>query len=379
MKLIAIFLFWICTFLLGYVYVGYPRVAAWLAKRLNRRVQKAAIRPMVTVVVTAYNEEKGIQAKIANLLALDYPKDRLQIMIASDASSDNTDRIVQEHAHIGVTLLRVEGRVGKTACQNAAVAAAKGDVVVFTDATTQLDVNAVTAMVENFADPNVGCVAGCLIYVDTEKSATGSGGTAYWDYELSLRRAETSIGSLVGVSGCLYAVRRSAYTPISPDLISDFVIALRMRGQGLRTVLDETAICREETLAKSHQELSMRVRVAIRSLTALTSERQFLNPFRYGLFALQLWSHKALRYLSPVIWAVLLIATTYLAVHPFYAFALTAQMLLIALGVIGWYLHAESAALLVKPYYFLLTNAASLIAIYRFLRGDRVTVWKTVR
>jgi cellulose synthase/poly-beta-1,6-N-acetylglucosamine synthase-like glycosyltransferase len=359
--------------------VGYPVLARVLGRLLDRQVARAAVRPTVTVVVTAYNEQKGIKDKLDNLVALDYPAELLDIIVASDASSDDTDSIVRAYGDPRVSLLRVEGRQGKTECQNQAVRAARGEVVLFTDATTEIDRGTLVAMVENFADPQVGCVAGRLVYVDRESSLTGSGGTAYWEYELSLRIAETQLGSLVGVSGCLYAVRRSAYREMSPSLISDFVIALVMQEQRLRTVLEVNGICREETLAKSRQELGMRVRVAIRSITALVAKASLLNPFRYGLFAWQLWSHKALRYLSPVIWVLLLVANLSLLDQLLYQAALGAQLLVIGAGVAGWLLHSRQLAALAKPYYFLLTNVASMLALLRYLRGDRVTVWRTVR
>jgi cellulose synthase/poly-beta-1,6-N-acetylglucosamine synthase-like glycosyltransferase len=374
-----IWMFWICAFLMVYVYVGYPVLARVLGRLLDRQVARAAVRPTVTVVVTAYNEQKGIKDKLDNLVALDYPAELLDIIVASDASSDDTDSIVRAYGDPRVSLLRVEGRQGKTECQNQAVRAARGEVVLFTDATTEIDRGTLVAMVENFADPQVGCVAGRLVYVDRESSLTGSGGTAYWEYELSLRIAETQLGSLVGVSGCLYAVRRSAYREMSPSLISDFVIALVMQEQRLRTVLEVNGICREETLAKSRQELGMRVRVAIRSITALVAKASLLNPFRYGLFAWQLWSHKALRYLSPVIWVLLLVANLSLLDQLLYQAALGAQLLVIGAGVAGWLLHSRQLAALAKPYYFLLTNVASMLALLRYLRGDRVTVWRTVR
>jgi cellulose synthase/poly-beta-1,6-N-acetylglucosamine synthase-like glycosyltransferase len=375
-----IVLFWVCALLMVYVYVGYPILARVLGKLVEKPIQRAAIRPTVTVVVTAYNEQKGIKAKLDNLLASDYPAALLDVIVASDASADETDNIVRGYGDARVSLLRVEGRQGKTACQNAAVRAARGDIVVFTDATTEIDRGTLIAMVENFADPSIGCVAGRLIYVDSQASLTGSGGTAYWEYELSLRKAETQMGSLVGVSGCLYAVRKSAYRDMSPSLISDFVIALIMQEQNLRTVLEVNGICREDTLAKSKQELGMRVRVAIRSITALVSKANCLNPFRFGLFALQLWSHKTLRYLSPVIWIVLLVANLQLLyVHWIYQLALAGQLAVIVAGIAGWLWHSQKLAALAKPYYFLLTNVASMIAILRYLRGDRVTIWRTVR
>ena len=374
-----IFLFWICAFLMVYVYVGYPVLARVLGKLVDRKVARAAVRPTVTVIVTAYNEQKGIREKLDNVMHLDYPAELLDVIVASDASSDDTDALVRAYGDPRVALLRIEGRQGKTACQNEAVRAARGEIVLFTDATTEIDRGTLIAMVENFADPEVGCVAGRLVYVDKVASVTGSGGTAYWEYELSLRVAETQLGSLVGVSGCLYAVRRSAYREMAPSLISDFVIAMILQEQGLRTVLEVNGICREETLAKSNQELGMRVRVAIRSITALVAKAGLLNPFKYGLFAWQLWSHKALRYLSPIIWLLLLVANLQLLGHWLYQAALAAQLLVIGAGVAGWLLHSKQLAALAKPYYFLLTNVASLLALLRYLRGDRVTVWRTVR
>lgn len=377
-----VILFWCCALLMVYVYVGYPLLARVLGRWVDRQVKRADIRPAITIVVTAYNEEKSIRAKLENLLAVDYPRELMQILVASDASADATDAIVKEFAPRGVELLRVEGRQGKTGCQNAAVGVARGEIVFFTDATTELLPDAVALMVANFADPTVGCVAGRLVYVDVDASTlTGAGGTAYWDYELALRVAETQLGSLVGVSGCLYALRKAAYRDISPDLISDFVIALKMRAQGLRTVLEPKALCKEETLSKSRQELNMRVRVVIRSVTALVRERRMLNPFRYGAFAWQLWSHKALRYASPFIWLLLLAANATLLDQPIYLAAFVAQVAVIAAGVAGLLLHSRAASIgvLGKPYYFLLTNVASFIALLRYLKGDRVTVWKPIR
>jgi cellulose synthase/poly-beta-1,6-N-acetylglucosamine synthase-like glycosyltransferase len=278
-------------------------------------------------------------------------------------------------------VLRVEGRQGKTACQNHAAAAARGEVLVFVDATTQLHPTALRHLVENFADLDIGCVAGRLVYVSSADNVTGQGGEIYWSYELRLRAAESALGSLIGVSGCLYAVRRSAYVPIDPALISDFVVAMKMREQGLRTVLAADAVCFEETLERGSHELSMRVRVALRSLNALVQERRFLNPRRYGRFAWQLLSHKALRYASPLLWLIALGANISLAGQPLYALLLIGQVTLIAAGAAGFMLHARRPNLGVigQAYYFLLTNIASLIAMFRYLRGDRMVTWRPLR
>lgn len=374
--------FWLSCALLVGVYVVYPRVMTAVAARIGQAAHRSEVLPRASVIVTAYNEEKGIATKLDNILASHAAEQLVEVIVASDASSDSTDAIVSAYPHSAVRLLRVEGRQGKTACQNAAAAAARGEILIFTDATTRLAPEALGHLIAWFADPDAGCVAGRLVYQSRSSNATGRGNEAYWDYEIKLRVAESALGSLIGVSGCLYGVRRSAYRPIDPRLISDFVISMRMREQQLRTVLAPDALCYEDTLSRSGHELSMRVRVAIRSINALISERQFLNPFRFGLFAWQLWFHKVLRYASPFLWLAALASNAVLASRgPVYAVLLAAQVTVLVMGAFGFALHSRRDHLGVfwRPYYFLLTNLASFIAALRYARGERMVTWRPVR
>ncbi len=378
------FAFWMCCSILLYVYLLYPVLIRVLAACFGRVVVCDDRQPTVTVVVTAYNEETSIRAKLDNLAELNYPSERVDVLVVSDASSDATEQIAATYDPRRVRVLRVEGRLGKTACQNAAAGAASGEILVFTDATTRVDPDALKHLVGGFADPRVGCVAGCLAYISDSDSLTGRGGRTYWSYELRLRAAESALGSLIGVSGCLYAVRKSAYRPIDSALISDFVIAMKMREQRLRTVLAPDAACFEATLDRGSLELSMRVRVAIRSLNALVRERRFLNPVKFGVFAWQLWSHKVLRYASPLLWMgayasnVLLVRE---APYPLYLILLLGQSAVLAAGGIGFVLQGRRRELGIfgKPYYFLLTNLAALIAILRYVNGERMVTWKPIR
>jgi|HubBroStandDraft_1064217.scaffolds.fasta_scaffold14057_3 cellulose synthase/poly-beta-1,6-N-acetylglucosamine synthase-like glycosyltransferase len=371
-----------CCSLLLYVYVLYPLAVRVLAAWVGARVRRGTTLPTVTIIVTAYNEEQCIRAKLDNLVGLNYPPELVNIVVASDGSSDSTEQIAARYDPRRVGVLRLEGRRGKTACQNAAAAVATGDVLVFTDATTRLQSEALRHLVEGFADADVGCVGGLLVYVAEVDNVTGREGQTYWSYELRLRAAESSLGSLIGVSGCLYAVRRSAYRPIHPALISDFVIAMRMREQGLRTVLAPNALCFEATLDHGRHELSMRVRVAIRSLHALVRERRFLNPLKYGYFAWQLWSHKVLRYASPLLWLGALAANAALIGEgTAYDLLFLGQIVLLACGAVGFILQDKrrELGLFGKPYYFLLTNVASLIAALRYLQGERMIIWNPIR
>lgn len=378
------FTFWMCCGILLYVYVLYPALIRVLAACFGRAVSSDDRQPTVTIIVTAYNEEASIRAKLDNLAGLNYPAERLDVLVVSDASSDATEQIAATYDSRAVRVLRVEGRLGKTACQNAAASAASGEILVFTDATTRVDVDALNHLVARFADPQVGCVAGCLAYVSDSDNLTGRGGRSYWSYELGLRAAESALGSLIGVSGCLYAVRKSAYRPIDPTLISDFVVAMKMREQSLRTVLAPDAACFEATLNRGSEELSMRVRVAIRSLNALFRERRFLNPVKFGVFAWQLWSHKALRYASPLLWMGAYVSNVLLVradPYPLYLILLLGQSAVLAAAGIGFVLQGRRRELGIfgKPYYFFLTNLAALIAILRYLRGERMVTWKPIR
>lgn len=382
LHLIAALVFWLACGLLVCVYGLYPRVMKLAASRFGVSARRSDALSSVSVIVTAYNEEKGIGTKIENVLASRFPSELSEVIVVSDASSDSTDDIVRSYERSGVRLLRVEGRQGKTACQNTAAAAASGDILIFTDATTHLHADALRNLVCWFADPKVGCVAGRLVYQSNSRNVTGRGNEAYWDYEIKLRLAESALGSLIGVSGCLYAVRRGAYRPIDPRLISDFVISMKMREQSLRTILAPDALCFEETLKHGAHELSMRVRVVVRSLNALFCERKLLNPFRFGLFAWQLWFHKLLRYASPFLWLAALGANVILAVHQrAYAGLLAVQVAVILMGLAGFALQSRHShlGLLWRPYYLLLTNLASLIAALRYVRGERMVTWKPMR
>ena len=208
--LIAEICFWLSGGALLYAYLGYP-LLLWCVSRMRARpVKSAAFEPTVSVVITAYNEERDLRSKLENTLALDYPRSKLENIVASDCSTDATDEIARAFASRGVSLHRQPKREGKTSAQNAAVKIARGDIILFSDATTLYQPDVLRVMMPNFADSQVGCVAGKLIYVDPEKTGVGRGAKSYWGYETFLKRHESRIWSLIGASGCLYAVRPSA-------------------------------------------------------------------------------------------------------------------------------------------------------------------------
>jgi cellulose synthase/poly-beta-1,6-N-acetylglucosamine synthase-like glycosyltransferase len=375
-------IFWSSGALLFYVYAGYPLLVFAVSRLLPKPVKSAPFEPLVSVIITAYNEQRDIRAKLENTLQIDYPKEKLEIIVASDCSSDRTDEIVREFAGRDVKLFRQTERNGKTAAQNMAVEKAAGEILLFSDATTMYQKNVLRAMLPNFADETVGCVAGKLIYVDDSESGVGRGAQSYWNYETFLKESESRACSLIGASGCLYSVRKSAYQPMYAEACSDFLIATVMYKQGLRTVYEAGAVCTEETNRDTEKEMRMRVRVISQTFTDLWRNREMLNPARSGFYAVELVSHKVLRYAVPIFLLFVLISSGVLAFFStFFLIILALQTAFYALALVGWLLEKRGVKLgvLAIPQYFVLTNAASLVGFYKFLRGERYARWEPIR
>jgi cellulose synthase/poly-beta-1,6-N-acetylglucosamine synthase-like glycosyltransferase len=365
-----------------YTYAGYPMLLALISALRPRKVCRGEFEPKVSIIITAYNEERDLEAKLANTLALDYPSDLLEIIVASDCSTDRTDEIARSFAGRGVQLFRQPRRLGKTAAQNSAVEQAHGEIILFSDATSLYQANAVRAIMPSFADATVGCVSGRLEYVDHSGSRVGRGARSYWSYETFLKRHESRVGSLIGASGCLYAVRRSAYVPLYHEACSDFIIATKMVEQGLRAVFEPHAVCTEETNRQGDKELKMRVRIIAQTFTDLWRHRALLNPLRSGFYGVQLVSHKVMRYLVPFFLMGLFLSSGMLSSgSSLYRLLFAVQVLCYACPGIAWILDRVGirSRLLAFPQYFMLANLASLIGCYKFLRGQRYASWEPIR
>lgn len=380
--LTAEIIFWTSAAAFVYVYLGYPLLVYLVSRIRPRKVVKSTYEPIVTVLITAYNEERDIGAKLENTLRIDYPAEKLKILVASDCSNDRTDEIVKGFAARGVKLHCQTERLGKTPAQNAAVEKSTGEIILFSDATTMYEPDVLRQMLPNFADESVGCVAGRLIYTDDSRSSVGAGAKRYWGYETRLKQSESLACSLIGASGCLYAVRKSAYRPMYAEACSDFLICTLIYQQNLRSVFEPNAVCTEETNRQTDKELSMRVRVISQTFTDLWRNRQMLNPFRSGFFAVELVSHKLLRYAVPVFLISIFITSLLLAIHSvFYSVLLLGQIVFYGLAFIGWILERsrQNAGAFAVPLYFVLANLASLIGFYKFLRGERFSTWEPIR
>ena len=366
----------------GYIYFGYPLLVMAASRLFPRDVIREPIEPSVTVIITAYNEEQDIRRKLDNTLELDYPADKIEVLVASDGSTDRTDELVLGYRDRGVRLFRQDGRQGKTYTQNKAVEQANGEVILFSDATTMYSKNVVRVLVRNFADPTVGCAAGKLVYLDYSASAVGTGARSYWNYETNLKVSESRVCSLIGVSGCLYAVRKSAYRPMYPEACSDFMISTVIFREGLRSVYDQEAVCFEETNRHSNKEFQMRIRVIAQTFGDLWRNRDMMNPFKSGFYAVQLISHKVGRYSVPFLLVAVFLSSAVLAMNSrLFGAIFLLQVAFYIAAVVGWFLERRgiSSRVLAIPFYFVLGNVATIAGFLKFLTGERYARWEPAR
>lgn len=375
------FVFAMCVILLVYVYAGYPVLCALLAALRHRKVRAAAGTPRVTVLISAFNEADCIEETVRNKLDLDYPPERLDVIVISDGSDDGTDdivrRVAEEAGPDRVRLIHQETRAGKTSALNRAAAEARGDVLVFSDANSLYAPDALRRLVEPFADPEVGYVTGRMLYRAPDGSLTGEGCNAYMRYENMLRGLETRLGSVVGVDGGIDAVRAELYAPMRSDQQPDFVLPLGVVARGRRVVYQPAARLYEASLSVASDEFRMRARVSLRAWHALKDMAGLLNPLRHGVFAWQLFTHKWLRYLAPIFQILAFVSNAALAARGVPWDRLFALQLLFYLAALaGLALRGRRLPTpLSFPFYLCLLNAAAGLALIRFLRGERQVTW----
>lgn len=367
-------LFWLAAGLLVFHYFGYPLLMGLLSKlKKTKPLPVQAGLPGVTMIISVYNEEDVIRERLENCLTLDYPRDKLRILVVSDGSTDNTHSIVEEYTRQGIELAVVPGRVGKTGALNQIIPELDTDIVIFTDANSMLRPDALQLLVRHFADPTVGAVCGEL-QLHGDAGAEGM----YWRYEKAIKQFESKVSTLTVVNGALYALRKSLHRPMNPQAANDFQHPLQVALQGYRTVYEPEAVALEFASGDEAVEAKRRVRIISRGWKGMVSHIQVLNPFQAGMFSFQFIARKLLRWLGPVFMAIVL--GTNIALFPrhvFYQAVLGAQGLFYALAILGLVLNRfkirfEPAYL---PYYFCLINWAALKALFRFLAGRDSAVW----
>lgn len=375
--------FWACVSLAFTTYVGFP-LLVWLRGQLFPRPVKHGNRlPDVSLIVCCYNEEGAIGAKLDNLLALDYPQEKLQILIASDGSSDRTEEIVEGYGHAQIQLLKLP-RGGKAVALNAAAELAQHEILVFSDANSMYAADAIRKLVSGFADESVGGVAGNQVYLKKPSAAaTEAGERSYWSFDRRLKMWQSRAGNVISATGAIYAIRRSLFRPVPDGVTDDFVTSTRVIEQGYRLIFAPDAVCYEPVAQAANKEFGRKTRITTRGLRGVLTMRALLNPFRFGFYAIQLWFHKVLRRLIvfPLL-ACCLIAPQLWSVSIVYQCATSAGALLFGLAACGWILNRAGKRLpkpVALPYFFCMVNLAVLVAVFNILRGQRITIWNTQR
>jgi cellulose synthase/poly-beta-1,6-N-acetylglucosamine synthase-like glycosyltransferase len=384
-------LFWVSSGWVFYTYLGYPVLLLLLASlwqvrtdlkfslaRSNRRGRTQSGPPSVSFLLSAYNEEAVIAQKMENCAQIEYPRDRLEILVGCDGCSDNTAAIARAANAPNARVIEFSQRGGKPAVLNQLAAACTGQILVFTDANTMLQPDALMALTRQFSSPDVGCVCGELRL----RSASGAAAEGiYWRYEVFLKFLESRLNMLLGANGALFAIRRELFEPVPQfGVIDDFLIAMKVHERGYRIVYNPEAIGEEEFAPSVRHEFRRRVRIGAGNFYALRYTAKLLRPSA-GMVALSYWSHKVFRWLSPVAMAVALISAATLAGEPFFAVCAISGILFGLLGCIGHYLELRKGnnALFSIPYYFLSMNLALFFGLTKCLRGRQSIVWSPTR
>ena len=376
-------IFFIFIVIILYVYFGYPLIIIIVAALNRKTVQKDDnYEPAVSLIISAYNEEGVIQEKLKNCLSLEYPKEKLEIIVFSDASTDRTDAIVKQFESEDIILIQLPERKGKTAGQNLAVTYAKNEIIIFSDANALYREDAIRKIVRNFHDPSVGCVCGELVYYSEDKSLIGDAENVYWDYEKFIKKQEDKAASILGANGSIYAVRKSLFVPLTEDIISDFIEPFKIIEQGYRVVYEPEACSFEQSTTNFIEEYYRKKRIINRSFYSLLYFKSFLNPVKYPLLSFQLLSHKILRWLIPFYLPVIFIVNLFLLDSLFFQITLGLQVLFYGTAWLGYVLEKNHwhNILFYTPFYYCLVNIASLEAIISFfIKKKKVVTWNPIR
>lgn len=379
-------IFWLSLGTIVFTYFGYPifvLARGWLFHRPLKPAASSEYRPKVSLIVAAYNERASIGSKLANLCQLRYPPGQLEILVASDGSHDGTNELVAEYADRGITLLALPRR-GKAATLNAAVARATGDVLVFSDANSIYQPDAIEQLVAPMADPSVGGVAGNQVYSKgSQEGMTGEGERWYWNFDRCLKHAQSRSGSVISATGAIYAIRRNLFRQVPEGVTDDFVTSTRVIQQGHRLVFAPKAVAVEPVASSTKTEFGRKVRVITRGLRGVLEMRSLMNPWRYGSYAVDIVSHKILRRLVAIPLLTLLLSSLLMVNHgTFYAAMAMGQVVFYGLAIVGSLL-AQSrlgrSRVFKIPFFFCMVNLAAILAVVELMRGRKVVLWEPQR
>jgi biofilm PGA synthesis N-glycosyltransferase PgaC len=371
--------FMFAVLVVSYTYFAYPLILMVLHRFREREtfVARKGPRRKVSLVIAAYNEEKVIDAKIRNSLAIKYPKELLEIIVASDGSTDGTNEIVARYKDQGVTLLDYQDRSGKINVLNRTIPQASGEIIVLSDANTMYEAAAIEELCLRFSDPRVGGVCGELHLVNPNNNTGGNGEGAYWKYEKYLKRLEGEIYSVLGANGGIYAIRKELYVQIpSGVIIDDFVIPMKIAEKGYRIVYQPSAYAEEETSQSMGDEFKRKVRIGAGNYQSISLLRRLLLP-KYGFLSFAFWSHKIVRWCVPFLLILCFFSNLFLVSKPWYLWIFCMQCIFYLCAVIGFTNEAiaRNLKLLSIPYYFATMNLALFLGFIRYVRGKQKVTW----
>lgn len=358
--------------LIVFAYTGYPFSLMLLGGFVKRPIGKKIITPYISIIITAHNEELRIREKIENTLEIEYPEDKIQIIAVSEGSTDGTVGIIRDYEGRGFLCIEIEEHVGKEAAQREALKQALGDLMIFTDVATRIEPGGIKKIVSNFADPSVGCVSS----EDRMESKSGGEGL-YVRYEMWLRRLESNISSVIGLSGSFFAARKEFCRDLPVDIPSDFGVVLSCIKKGSRGIVDPEAIGYYKGLAGSDKEFDRKARTVLRGLTVFFQHADLLNIFRYGLISYQFLCHKLLRWCVPFFLIIAFLSNAALIFRgKFFLILFLLQILFYAVALYSIFRGKNQAGILLKiPNYFITVNLAILAAWWKYAKGDRIVMW----
>jgi poly-beta-1,6-N-acetyl-D-glucosamine synthase len=377
-------LFYLSFLGIVYAYFGYPLLMMAISKlKKAKPIEKGNFTPFISIVIPAYNEEKNIGAKLKDFLNSSYPPEKMEIFVISDASTDRTDEIVEGFADKGIKLFKLQERSGKIAAYRKILPILKGEIVIFSDATSLISYNSIQNLINNFNDKTVGCAGGLLVYINPGKATVvGKGEKKYWSYEKRIRTLESTLCSLPSVSGTLYGVRKNLFPMDMKDyLADDLIVPIKVRKSGYRTVFEKEATCKDYTTTNIREEMSKRIRITAQNLNGLVEERDIFNFFRYRLFSIIIISHKLFRLLVPVFLILIFFSSLIMSFYSStFLIILLLQVLFYATGISGYFINKIIKFSIGNAiFYFCLSNLAILFGIVKFIKGTKFATWQTVR
>lgn len=377
-----LFLFWTVFTLLSYTYIIYP-ILIWLFSTFKVIYSQFDLnfQPKVTLLISAFNESGVIKDKIENSLALNYPTAKLEILVVSDGSTDDTESIVKNFIDKNVLLHITSKRVGKTEAQNQGVDISHGKIIVFSDANAIYEPDALIHLVKHFSDETVGCVSGMLSYTGgSSVKTTAEYEKDYWQIEQWMKSAESKLNILTGANGSIYAVRRESYVKLNEDIISDFIEPLLIAENGEKFIYEPLAVSQETSSKNLWDEFKRKRRIVKRSLYGLFQHKQLLNPANVGFLSIALLSHKVLRWFTPIFVIILVVSSSFLVNTLFYWLIFNSLLAFFCLGIIGILLPNKMLPNFIGSLSYLIAIlGADLLALVESLFGKVETYWTPKR